>query len=126
VKTTAAVLALALSACIGWTKTNTVAEVTFLAEQTIDYRQTNVGVDHCAEGNPIIGPCGQNVSPAAYFLLTSAVHLMVAAVLPQRLRLVWQGGAIVDQAVNLRSNSQNLRDGHAPSGEWDISRVRTP
>jgi hypothetical protein len=96
------------SGCVGWTHVNTAAEVLFVGTQFIDYRQTDEAVGYCAEGNPLIGRCGQVTSPAGYFLLTTLLHVGIAAALPKRWREVFQAVTFVSQAANVYSNVATL------------------
>lgn len=100
-----------LGGCVGWTKANTALEATFVAEQMVDLRQTSEAVAYGAEANPVIGAWGENVSPQAYFLTTTLIHLAVASALPRRWREAFQGATIVDQGINVYGNVKSLRDG---------------
>lgn len=90
--------------CAGWSKANTTMELGFATEQAVDYEQTSFAVDHCAEWNPAIGLCGQNASPAAYFITTTLLHAAISAVLPRYWRETWQGATIAWQGANLYRN----------------------
>ncbi len=92
-------LCLCLVGC-GWTRSEVAAETVALAATAADWYQTRVIVAGCDEVNPIIGPCGERLTPDAYFPLALVAQLAVAAVLPHPWRLAWAGataGAEVNQ-----------------------------
>lgn len=103
------VISLVGSGCIGWTKANTIAEIAFVAEQTVDYKQTTEGISYSAEGNPLIGDHGQNVSPQAFFLTGTLLHIFVAGALPRYWREGFQAYTIAYQGYNIYDNVGNLR-----------------
>lgn len=101
-----------LSGCVGWSKANTAMEVAFVTEQTIDYRQTTQAISYGAEANPAIGAWGQNISPQAYFLTTTLLHVAIASVLPRYWREAFQGASLVDQTINVYGNVARLKSGN--------------
>lgn len=104
-------------ACARWTKADTALEVTFVSEQILDESQTSEAVVYCGEANEIVGHCGQNVSPQAYFLTTTLLHVFIAALLPRYWRESFQGATVLSQGLNtygnvsvLRANRQTLKE----------------
>ena len=95
-----AVIAL-LAACGGWSKRDTAMEAAFIGASALDWHQTRTIASLCNEQNPVIGACGQNISPDAYFPITIVVHAAIAAALPAGAwRTTWQAvplGAEVSQ-----------------------------
>lgn len=73
-----------------WTHTDTALQITFAGTLALDYLQTRQITDLCREANPIIGECGDRVSPDVYFPAAFAGHALVAAALPQPYRRIWQ------------------------------------
>lgn len=55
----------------------------------VDWHQTRGIVKECAETNPVIGQCGERVSPDTYFPVVALVHLAVGATLPRHWRELW-------------------------------------
>lgn len=99
-----AILACATTGCVGWTKANTALESAFVIEQVVDYRQTSEAVTYGAEANPIMGSSGQYVSPQAYFLTTTLLHIAIAAALPRGWREAWQAIPTITQGYNTYEN----------------------
>ena len=58
----------------------------------------------CDELNPIIGECGEHVSPDVYFPVMLAAHMLVGYVLPARWRDVWFGAVAGAQASTVWAN----------------------
>lgn len=100
-------LAIALAGCGGWTTADTLREVAFMTPTTLDWGQTMHIVKNCAELNPIIGECGQRVSPGYYFPAMIVLHAAVAALLPPGPREAWQyiaaGGELSTIWLNYRN-----------------------
>ena len=67
----------ATAACTGWSKRDVALGATYLAASTLDMLQTEKIAARCGEMNPIIGDCGQRVSPQAWFLVTDFLGYVV-------------------------------------------------
>lgn len=78
-----------------------------------DWHQTTKIVEECRELNPIIGECGERVSPDLYFLTTIAAHLAVGVLLPEHWRDVWFGTIAGAEASIVWSNTVTT-ELHAP------------
>lgn len=102
-------LCLALTGCVGWTHADTALEVSFASEQAVDYRQTSEAVTYGGEANSIMGASGEHVSPAAYFLTTTLIHVFVASALPRGWREIFQGATLAVQGANVYENVGTLR-----------------
>lgn len=89
----ALVLLLGLAACGGWTHKDTVLELSFLVAASGDEMQTQAITFHCAETNPIVGPCGRGPGGVGgYFFVADIVHAGISALLPAGApRTFWQG-----------------------------------
>lgn len=85
-------LCFALTACGGMQWHDAALEAGFIGATVLDMKQTEVITADCHEGNPIIGECGQHISPTAYFPLALAAHLVVTMLIPNGpCRTAWQG-----------------------------------
>lgn len=82
----AALLAIALAGCAGWSKRDAALGATYLAVTTLDLMQTTKITAICNEENPIIGECGQRVSPQVWFFVTDFLGYIVMNELPSRER----------------------------------------
>lgn len=69
-------------------------ETTVLAFMAIDGLETSAIAAHCAETNPIIGPCGQRVPVTFYFPFIMAAHGASTFVMPQKYRPWWISAAL--------------------------------
>lgn len=93
----------ALVACTPMQRTMTLAS----ASSTLilaDWMQTRAFVRTCDELNPIIGDCGQHISPDIYFPTALALHLAVGLILPVQWRDVWFGAVAGAQASTVWAN----------------------
>lgn len=112
----AIVLATVLSACAtggrAWTARDGLLEAGFAGSMALDYMQTERITGICMESNPIMGRCGQRVSPKLYFPLAALLHLGVTAALPRGwARTTFQGVSLgLEGAVVV----YNWRSGVAP------------
>ena len=94
---------LTCSACVGWSKTDTLAELAFTGEVAVDTAQSiTIGVK-CQEENPIVGQCGQRL--AFYMPATAIVHGVVSALLPPgHWRRNWQVFTLGVEASSVMAN----------------------
>jgi hypothetical protein len=82
-------LVLALFGCQGWRKQDTALEVAFVGTALVDWHQT-ISITHdCVETNPMIGNCGDTVTPNLYFPVVLVAHAAIAACLPHTWRTVF-------------------------------------
>jgi len=92
------VLSLVTSGCAtagrGWTTADTAAQATFAAALAIDWAQSQSITMHCAEENPVIGPCGDRVPLGVYIPAVLVAELAAAVVLPPRYRRMVEGVAV--------------------------------
>lgn len=98
-----ALILVALVACTPLQRTATLAS----ASSTLilaDWMQTRVFVRECAELNPIIGECGEHISPDIYFPAALALHVAVGLLLPIQWRDVWFGAVAGAQASTVWAN----------------------
>lgn len=102
----ALVALVALSACGGWRARDTIAEATFAAVTAQDWRETDSIVQGCREQNPIMGPCGDRLSPNLYMPAAIVVHAVVSALLPPRLRLAWDAVTVGAEVRTLYGNRE--------------------
>lgn len=109
-KTLFLVLAL-FSGCCGWTKTDTILEVTAQASLAGDWytTQKSLNCGNLTESNPIIGSNGDRVSPQIYFPTTMLLHAVIAAALPKRARTFFQGITTGVQVKTVTSNFDQMR-----------------
>lgn len=103
------VLWLALTSCTPWQKRDTALEVAFVAVAAIDWKQTIWITEHCYETNPMIGRCGELISPSIYFPIAIVLHAAVAALLPRPWREVFQAFTIGMEASTVYMNHE-MRD----------------
>lgn len=99
--------ALALILFIACTPTQraTTLAVASTALLSADWHQTRTGVTPlCQEQNPIIGPCGENVSPDIYFPAAIVAHVALGIVLPKHWRAVWFAAVAGAQGSTVWSN----------------------
>lgn len=69
-----------------------------------DYEQTKSIVQRCGETNPVIGQCGERVSPGPYFATAIIINLALAGTLPGALGDVWLAGLTGAQASTVWGN----------------------
>lgn len=113
----AAVLALALCACVSgsrrWTALDVGSELALGAVTMVDWRQTVDITRNCGEANPVLGACGKRFPLAAWVPLVLAAHFGVAAALPHgEVRSLWQWTALGAEAATVWTN---WRSGYWPS-----------
>lgn len=90
-------LILVLSACYpqNWGKRDQALENMILVTTAIDWYQTQGIVRNCWEGNPIIGECGERVSPNIYFPAVMVGQALISRYLLSRWgRGVFQGALL--------------------------------
>lgn len=94
-----------LSACGGWTKRDTILEISSAGMNGIDALETRGVMADNAETNPIMGTRGQNVPLGVYVPVTMVLHAAVSAVLPAGAwRTAWQAASIgLESVVVLRN-----------------------
>lgn len=98
------VLLLFLSACHGWTKTDTALELAAQASIAADWVQTEHSVSiGMREHNPLIGSHGERL--VVYFPAMMVVHAAIAWLLPSRARTAFQGLTVGIQATTLYRNN---------------------
>jgi hypothetical protein len=120
-------MALAVTACGGWTKRDTLGELSYVTVATMDWQQTRTITQDCDETNPIIGRCGQNVPMDVYFPVTTVAHVLVSAVLPKGWwRTSWQSLTVGVEVSTVWSNyhlGYGL-DGPGPRSSFNAGRSR--
>lgn len=89
-----------------WTGTDTALEIATVSLFALDYMQTTEIVVDGEESNVIIGWHGDGVSPGLYFAGVAALHVTLAAVLPQPYRRILQGVTIGAEIDGIHSNWQ--------------------
>ena len=102
--------------CHTWTKQDTLLEVGFAVATMADWAQTKGIVSICHEKNPLIGECGEGMSPDLYFPLSLIAHAAISAALPPRMRMAWQAvgiGAQLNQVWHNNALGYGL-DGSVP------------
>jgi hypothetical protein len=96
-----------------WTWKNTVLEASCVTLSTIDAVQTaNHARDNWngwEEQNPILGKYPHQDTVYAYFASWVLIHGLVALILPEEWRYVWQGACIVGEGYTTITNEQNRR-----------------
>jgi hypothetical protein len=97
------VVAIALAGC-GWSHREVALEAAFAVETLVDYHQTLGVTRACDETNPFMEPCGTGTPPALYFPLTYVLHLSIAALLPERARLVFQATTLGVEGHTIATN----------------------
>lgn len=99
----AAVVALALAACSPAQRTAglSAASTSLLV---VDAYQTRINVEHCKEGNPVIGLCGEGAPVGQYFATVILMHLAIGAALPERWRRTWFGSVSTAEAFAIANN----------------------
>ena len=106
----AVIAVVALSGCAGaqgrcWSTTDKVLETTLGAVMLIDAAQTIGVAADCKESNPLIGHCGGNVPPAAYFAGLLAIHAAITHAIPHgTARTVWQAFGVGYQVDVIGTN----------------------
>ncbi len=94
----------------GWSRADTAAQFAFAATQAIDEVQTRDWIaPHCAEANPIIGQCGENVPVTVYMAGALVLEMTVAAMLPPSWRRVFEGAALGVEGDVIWGNWMSLR-----------------
>ena len=89
-----------------WTTRDTIAQTAVGISLAIDYGQTGGIVGDCVEANPIMGKCGENVSPGLYFLTAGIVHAAISYALPNKVRAVFQWSTTGVQTYNAYRNAR--------------------
>lgn len=100
-------LALVISACTpaDWRTQDQGMEGISLTLLATDWGQTVQDVTtSCNEGNPIIGECGQRVSPNVYFPVVMVTSMVISRLLPPYYRDVFQGALIGAEMTTVQSN----------------------
>jgi hypothetical protein len=80
----------ALAGCRRWTARDTALEVAFVGSALVDWRQTLTITRDCNELNPMMGRCGDELTPNVYFPLALVAHAAIAAALPPVWRTAFQ------------------------------------
>lgn len=106
------------SACAQWRPRDTAMASAFVLEEVVDLVQTQAITRDCAEGNPVLGRCGENLSVDLYFPVVVGANLLIGALLEGWWRTGFQGASIAVQAQVLAAN---WRAGYAP---WPTGEVR--
>jgi hypothetical protein len=82
-----AVTILLTTGCQTWSKADYTMAGLGVAATTVDlYQTTQSIVPHCDETDPLIGSCGQNLSPYVVLPVSAALVIGVAAALPPKYR----------------------------------------
>lgn len=88
-----------------WTVRDTALETTGAALHLLDWSQTLYGVRQgFSESNPILGRHPTEGAVYAYFAGTLLAHVVIARLLPQPWRGVWQGLWIGIEATSVARN----------------------
>ena len=69
-----------------------------------DWAQTQGITRECREANPIIGTCGEGVSPNVYFPVVTAAHIGVAHAVGRDFRPVFLGAVAGAQGTTVYLN----------------------
>ncbi len=87
----AALLCVGLAGCGGLGYRDAALEGAFAATMVVDAMQTRQITAACRESNPVIGMCGERLSPFAYFPLVAVAHAGISAAIPRGpWRTTWQ------------------------------------
>lgn len=98
-----------VSGCCGWSKTDTILEISSQASLVGDWYTTEKGLDNgLVENNPIMGPAGDRIPTAVYFPATMVLHFAVAAALPPKWRNAFQGATIGVQSKVIIDNWREI------------------
>jgi hypothetical protein len=89
-----------------WTARDTAAQAVVGLSLAADYLQTRQIVRDCRESNPMIGDCGENMSPALYFAAVFGVSTLVYK-LPRPYREIVQVAIVAVQVSSVRHNWQH-------------------
>ncbi len=107
-KSIAALTTLLLSSCAAY-RTHTLAAASTVM-LGIDWVQTVDITRNCTEWNPIIGPCGERISPHAYFPIVMALNLLagyaLAATQGDNIGQAWFGGVTGLEGVVVWGNAE--------------------
>lgn len=101
------ILLTALASCTpaDWTKKDQGMEGASLIILATDWGQTIQDVTpSCNEGNPVIGECGQRLSPNVYFPVVMVTSMVVARLLPPYYRDFVQGALIGAETATVWDN----------------------
>lgn len=101
----AALLTVALLAGDPWTPADTAWQTSLTALKVVDWGQTLDIAAQCGAGqfhemNPILSRCPSRNAVHAYFAVSTAGHAVVAYLLPQPYRRVWQTVWVGIQGTN--------------------------
>lgn len=97
------IVTIAITSCTPAQRTGTLAS----ASTTLllaDWMQTRVFVRECQELNPIIGQCGQHITPDVYFPISVVLNLAAGYALPSGWREAWFGAVAGAQASTVWAN----------------------
>jgi len=89
-----------------WTALDVTLQLTTSAVLVADWAQTRAITGDCSEANPIMGLCGEKLSPDIYFPVVIVGHALLMHALPRSWRRVAQGITIGVQAHTVHSNYQ--------------------
>lgn len=73
---------IASNGCTTWTGPQAALAYSSSALLVVDWAQTRGIVQDCREWNPVLGPCGERLSPGVYFPLVIGANLLLAHLLP--------------------------------------------
>lgn len=97
---------LVLAGCYDWHQADTIRELGYAAESGADMLESVSITRGCHEENPVLGRCGESMSPYVYLPVTAALHAFISSVLPADYRRAWQdvtlgieGGVVVGNAL---------------------------
>jgi hypothetical protein len=94
-----------------WSVRDVTMESAFVGLTAVDYAQTRQIVKACGESNPFIGRCGEKVDVTLYMVTATLAHILVAHVLDDDARTVFQAATIgIEGHVVFR----NYRNGYGP------------
>ncbi len=119
-----------LVACGGWSKTDTLRELSFAGVTTADWIQTRQITSDCTEMNPIIGQCGHGpIGVNTEMPLAIIGHAIISAALPGKYRHAWQyltiGGEILAVTNNL-NHGYDFTSRPLDTGNISSSSLKTP
>lgn len=99
--------------CGGWTKQDTLRELSFTTVTTADWYQTESITRDCVEMNPVIGKCGNGpVGVNTEMPAAIALHAVVSAVLPPTARKWWQYLTTAGEVITVGNNYRIGYDWH--------------